>query len=410
MNNQQFKPLYEQAAEKLANALLEKKSPFHRPLNEDNSANIRLPYNRATGGTYRAMNAFILLLQNRDDPRWMTKTQARMNDLVVKENAKPTLINFVKTSDLQPVLDEKGERVPDENRQPQMKVVELEKPQLAKAWVFNGSQIDDIPDWKTELADREGHQELSVEERIDRIVKASGAVVIEGGEDAYYKPVADFIQMPEKEKFSSPERYYAELLHQLTHWTGHESRLNRPMDAVYGSKAYGPEELRANIATMMLSSELNIGYNLGKHAAYTDGWARMLKNEPFELVRAVNDAQKITDHILGYEQKRELKQEAAHEQSHDDRLRKGDLISYNGIEYKVLAELKNKVFQMQEGDGRKFKLSSNDNLYNSLVDAKANPQQFNKGQDRENDPDIDEDLEELAGLAEEQNNTPKMKR
>src|ERR1700742_2600561 len=110
MSTQQFKPLYEQAANKLAKALTEKTSPFQRPWSPDNGPNFIAPYNRATGETYKPMNAMILAMQNREDPRWMTKAQARLNDLVVQENATPTLINFKKKSDLQPVLDEHGER------------------------------------------------------------------------------------------------------------------------------------------------------------------------------------------------------------------------------------------------------------------------------------------------------------
>src|ERR1700733_11103035 len=149
--DKQFKPLFEQVAEKLSAALEAGKSPFQRP---ENRLSFTKPFNPSTGSTYHGMNALYLAMQNREDPRWMTKKQAEENNLEIKPGAKPTLINFVKNSDMQAVYDDHGQRVPDENGNPQVKIVELEKPRIANAWLFNGEQINGLPDWRVEVGEK----------------------------------------------------------------------------------------------------------------------------------------------------------------------------------------------------------------------------------------------------------------
>ncbi|SDE36070.1 hypothetical protein SAMN05216464_105346, partial [Mucilaginibacter pineti] len=157
------------------------------------------------------------------------------------------------------------------------------------------------------------------------------------------------------------------------HWTGHKDRLNRPMESKFGSEAYAREELRAEISSLMMGSELNIGHDFGQHAAYVESWVKILKEEPFELHKAAADAQKIVDYMLDLEQKRDLKHEVT-EKPAVAVLNKGDQIPYKNTEYKVEAILKGRVAQMQDlSNGNRFKLSPKDGLYTSLIEAKNNP-------------------------------------
>jgi antirestriction protein ArdC len=106
--NPNFKPLQEQIAEKLIAALQEGTSPFQKPWSDDNSAGYVTPLNPTTGKNYRGMNALWLAMQGHDDPRWMTLKQASFNKWSVEKGAKATMINFVKMTDIRPVLDEKA--------------------------------------------------------------------------------------------------------------------------------------------------------------------------------------------------------------------------------------------------------------------------------------------------------------
>ena len=103
------------------------------------------------------------------------------------------------------------------------------------------------------------------------------------------------ITLPERDQFASADGYYATALHEVGHATGHPSRLNRQdLGHPFGSEAYAREELRAEIASLMLGEQLGIGHDPGQHSAYVASWIRALENDPREIFRAAADAEKIT--------------------------------------------------------------------------------------------------------------------
>ena len=123
---------------------------------------------------------------------------------------------------------------------------------------------------------------------------------------AFYRPSTDSIHLPHKHQFPTPDRYYATALHELGHWTGHELRLNRDLSHPFGSEGYGREELRAEIASMLLSGELGIGHDPGQHVAYVNSWIKALQEDPTEIFRAAADAEKIQDYVLALSQQQEI--------------------------------------------------------------------------------------------------------
>jgi hypothetical protein len=129
------------------------------------------------------------------------------------------------------------------------------------------------------------------------------------------------------------------------------------------------DTLKANIASLFMSAELRLPFELGDHIGYVPSWSQLIKEEPAELFKAANDAQYIADKVLGLEKKR------ANEQQTATTLNKGDAIAYKGDTIKVLAILKGKTAQVENADGAKFKVGPKDGLYAALVDAKNNPQQ-----------------------------------
>ena len=124
------------------------------------------------------------------------------------------------------------------------------------------------------------------------------------GNRAYYQPSTDSIVLPERDQFSSQAEYYSTLFHELTHSTGHASRLNRPTltDASYfGSQNYSKEELVAELGAAFLCGEAGIENEaaLKNSAAYLDGWRKKLKADSKIIVQAAGQAQKAADLILG---------------------------------------------------------------------------------------------------------------
>lgn len=80
--------------------------------------------------------------------------------------------------------------------------------------------------------------------------------------------MTDSVHLPHKSHFRSSARYYATALHELSHWTGHPSRMDRELNHPFGSEAYAKEELRAEISSMILGDELGIGHDPEQHIAW----------------------------------------------------------------------------------------------------------------------------------------------
>ena len=372
MSKQQFKPLHAQLADKLIAELKAGTSLFQKPVKDNGMPAFVKPVNPITGKGYTALNAIGLALKGHDDPRWMSLDAASFAKYKIKEGAKGTLINFPKNSEIQAVRTPDGEKIKGEDGKTLTKTVEFEKTKNGTAFLFNATQINGIPPLEEYLASQE-IQQLSPLERAEKMIADSKAVIVHGGQEAYYDRVKDEIHLPEKDQFENETKYYQAAIHQLAHWSGHESRLNRPMEGKFGSMDYAREELRAAIASMLIGGELKTGHNFGQHAAYTGSFIKILKDDPFQLNRAAADAQKISNFLLDNSQKREVKADV-NEQVKPQGLSKGDIIPYKNAKYEVLAILKGKTAQMlEQNSGNKFKMGPKDKLYGNLVEAKNNP-------------------------------------
>jgi antirestriction protein ArdC len=387
-----FKALPIQLSDKLIGEIKEGNSLFQKPVKENGLPAFVKPINPTTGKGYSAMNALILGMQRHDDPRWLSADAARYAGTWVKEGEKGTMIEFPKTSDIQAIRTADGQRIKNEDGVTQTKTVEFQKPQTGQAFLFNGSQLKDVQPLEEFMAKQEEGQTLSPVQRTEKLIEDSKAVIIHGGQEAYYDKQRDAIFLPEKETFENETKYYQAAVHQLAHWSGHESRLNRPMDGTFGSLDYAREELRAAIAGILIGGETKLGHNFGQQAAYTSTFAKILKDEPFEIAKASRDAQKIANLLLGTSQKREQKQAT------EPGFKKGDEIAYLDTTYKVLETYKTKSIKVEDADGTRKVLKPEYGLYKSLLEAKTNPRE----------PEMV--LEEEQGQSEEQGQTHKIGR
>jgi antirestriction protein ArdC len=120
---------------------------------------------------------------------------------------------------------------------------------------------------------------------------------------AYYHSALDYINLPDIKQFEISEHYYATYFHELTHATGHSSRLARAevMDfSGFGSKPYSKEELVAEMGASFLSYYSQIDYEsvYENSASYLTGWLKVLKQDPRFIFKVSADAQKAVDYIL----------------------------------------------------------------------------------------------------------------
>lgn len=296
--NEITKSFVEAVAGKLIELLRAGTAPWQKPWQAGETQSV-LPFNPTTGKRYKGINALQLMSEGHADQRWMTYRQAAAVDAQVRKGEKGTAIQYWKFADEQIKKDAAGNPILDARGEPVKASIQLERPRVFFATVFNAEQIDGLPP----IAPRK-EQTWSAVERAEQILRASGAVIITGEQDrAFYRPATDSIHLPDKSRFENADGYYATALHELGHWTGHETRLDRDLANPFGSEGYAREELRAEIASMILGDQLGIGHDPGQHASYVASWIKVLQNDPLEIFRASADAEKIHDYVIGLEQK-----------------------------------------------------------------------------------------------------------
>ena len=285
---------YKEVAEKLIDQLQKGTAPWQRPWETIQGA---FPYNPTTGEEYHGGNVINLLMQGYQDPRWMTFRQASEIGAQVRKGEHGTRIIYWRFEGKQPVLDEDGNPKLDADGKQIKEKVRLERPRPFISYVFNAEQIEGVPPLELKAPE---HSWTPVEKAEELLAKSGARIVHRPQSKAYYTPSTDTITLPVKEQFKDQEGYYSTALHELGHWTGHETRLNRDIHHPFGSEAYAKEELRAEIASMMLAMETGIP-NLGieNHAAYVQSWIKALREDPKEIFRASADAGKIFEYVMG---------------------------------------------------------------------------------------------------------------
>ncbi|AWN75248.1 zincin-like metallopeptidase domain-containing protein [Legionella anisa] len=317
-------PYHQAVANQIIESLKAGTAPWLKPW-EPGVGNGQIPYNPVTGKRYRGINALYLMVNQSDDNRWLTYKQAQSMDAQVRKGEKGTTIQYWKFHEEQTKHDDAGKPVLDEHGNPLKVQVNLERPKVFYATVFHASQIDNMP----ELIAKE--PDWSLIEKAEKLLHNSGANIEHSEADrAFYRLSTDSIHLPPKEQFKSAANYYATALHELGHWSGHPSRLDRDLGHPFGSDAYAKEELRAEIASMLLGAELGIGHDPSQHTAYIKSWIRVLEDDPLEIFRASADAEKIVNHLCALEQTQDI-QLAELIEIKDDKLKEAAFMTIENI-------------------------------------------------------------------------------
>jgi antirestriction protein ArdC len=112
---------------------------------------------------------------------------------------------------------------------------------------------------------------------------------------AFYRPFVDDITVPLKAQFKDGQSFYATLLHEMAHSTGHDSRLKRDMSGFFGNKEYGKEELVAEFTAALSASALGISTNIREeNAKYLKNWLEALNEEPKFILTVLSDVHKAS--------------------------------------------------------------------------------------------------------------------
>jgi len=133
-------------------------------------------------------------------------------------------------------------------------------------------------------------------EQAEMFFKNVGAAVRHGGNQAYYAPFSDHIQMPPFQAFVESVSYYSTLAHEHTHWTANTTRCDRQLGKRFGDNAYAAEELIAELGAAFTCAHLGLSTEpRADHAAYIDSWLKVLKADKRAIFTAASKAQQACD-------------------------------------------------------------------------------------------------------------------
>jgi antirestriction protein ArdC len=276
MKNDIYDIVTNRIIEKLENGTI----PWIKPWHVENT----LDKNIKTGLEYNGINRIILGMSGYNSNIWATFKQWNDMGARVKLHEKGTQIVFYK-----PVAGVK--------KNEQGEIESIYSCVFNTSYVFNAEQVEGI-----EIKPRETIEKPFLNNvDIDNMVSNTGAVIRHGGNSAYYKRDDDYINMPVKSDFYDEAGYYATLLHELTHWSGSPSRLDRTKGKRFGDTAYAFEELIAELGSAFLCEKYAVKGDI-RHEGYIASWLQALKNDNKMIFKASAFAQKSTDYLVGFKQ------------------------------------------------------------------------------------------------------------
>lgn len=278
--------IYETVTNKIVAAIEAGAGKFQMPWHTMGMAGV--PSNVATKKAYRGMNTVLLAMSDPTTMTWGTYKQWTALGAQVRKGEKAT--HCVKWNVVD-VVDKNDPTAPPRRRMFPYGFA-----------VFSQSQVDGyVPPEPEEIVDQ-----TKVLKKVDKVVAALGADIRHGGSKAFYSPGGHFVQVPDRRQFqcskgrTATEAYYGTLLHELTHWTGHSSMLDRhrPTDR-FGDEAYAFEELIAELGAAFTCATLKISNEPRQdHAQYIASWLRVLRNDKRAIFSAASQAQKACDIIV----------------------------------------------------------------------------------------------------------------
>lgn len=297
-----------EVAKLLIEAMKQERAPWQRPWN---SISMR-PTNPTSNNAYRGINRLLLSLQGYEDPRWMTYRQAALAGWQVQAGAKGApVVKLVEVA-----AGQARDEGPSGSEQANP-IVERGSGKaffLRRYTVFNAEQIKGIPP----LPERAPSAPIITCEKAEAILAAlidTGLSVKHGGTQACYVPALDEIRLPAKSDFLSAYQYFSVAMHESAHATLAKHRMNRveALGEKWGDEAYAQEELRAEIASAIIASELSDGpgglvqsrEHVATHARYLNSWIRVLERDPMAIFSAAKDAELMATYLLELAAKRE---------------------------------------------------------------------------------------------------------
>jgi antirestriction protein ArdC len=251
------------------------------------TAGQNVPQNAVTSRAYSGCNVILLWLARTrgwPTPRFLTFKQAIEAGGNVRKGEHGTKVFFVKQLQIK---DGDGEET-------DTRLI----PMMREYTVFNVAQCENLPDSVVNSKPMRVRNPDMRDGLADEFLRSTGADIREGHGEAYYVPSHDFISMPAFEAFKGADHFYNVAFHELMHWTGHKSRLNRDLKNRFGSRTYAAEELIAELGAAFLCAEFGFDGDI-RNAGYIQTWIELLKADKPAFFTACSKASKAADYLRG---------------------------------------------------------------------------------------------------------------
>ena len=277
--------LYAEVSSRIVGELERGAAPWVKSWSATPGQNV--PQNAVSNRPYSGCNVVLLwLARNRGwaTPRFLTFKQAQEAGGHVRKGEHGTKVYFVKQ--LQ-VKDGDGEEA-------ESRLI----PMMREYTVFNVAQCEGLPDSIRAGRPMRVRNPDTRDALADEFLRSTGADIREGHGEAYYVPSRDFISMPAFAAFKGADHFYNVVFHELTHWTGHKSRLSRDLKNRFASRHYAAEELVAELGAAFLSAEFGFDGDV-RNAGYIATWIDLLKVDKRAFFTACSKASKAADYLRG---------------------------------------------------------------------------------------------------------------
>ena len=282
--------LYAQVTARVIAELEEGRLPWVQPWGSARCG-CTMPHNAGTGRAYSGINVLILwsavIEGGFASQRWLTYRQCELAGGHVRKDEKGTTVCYAYRF----TPKDEGERARDEDREARQVAF------LKRFTVFNVDQCEGLPESFTSVPVLPPEQEMVP--HADALIRGCGAEIRIGGDKAFYVPALDMIALPPPAAYPEAINWYRTALHELGHWTGHESRLARDLSGGDGGKAYAREELVAELTSAFTCASLSIRPTV-RHADYIGAWLDVLHEDERAIFRAASLATKAADFLLAF--------------------------------------------------------------------------------------------------------------
>jgi antirestriction protein ArdC len=277
--------LYAEVSARIVIELERGAAPWVKPWSATAGQNV--PQNAVSNRPYSGCNVILLWLARNHGwptPRFLTFKQALEGGGNVRKGEHGTKVYFVKQLQVKA-----GEGDDADSRL---------IPMMREYTVFNVDQCDGLPDSIRAGQPMRVRNPDTRDGLADEFLRSTGADVREGHGEAYYVPSHDFISMPAFQAFKGADHFYNTTFHELTHWTGHKSRLDRDLKNRFGSRDYAAEELVAELGAAFLCAEFAFDGDV-RNAGYIATWIELLKADKRAFFTACSKASKAADYLRG---------------------------------------------------------------------------------------------------------------